>query len=205
MEDASILRLLSPYTTRADSQLCSRIKVYLGLLLAWNRKIALTTITSPDDVIKLHFGESLLAIDAVPVEKGRLADVGSGAGFPGLPLAMALTDLQVTLIESNSKKAAFLSEVIRILELKNALVERNRMEDLDRSAGDFDFISARALGGYQKLADWAKNRLTSSGKIALWLGDEDASEVSCVKHWNWRPPTRIPNSRNRSLLVGALR
>ena len=97
------------------SELCERIRTYISLLLRWNQSISLTTVTNSDEILRFHFGESLFAASAFSLENGRLADVGSGAGFPGLPLAMLLPDLNVTLIESNAKKFTFLSEVVREL------------------------------------------------------------------------------------------
>jgi 16S rRNA (guanine527-N7)-methyltransferase len=202
MNESRIREWLAPYGIRAESQLCERISKYIALLLTWNTKISLTTVTDPEQIVRFHFGESLFVIKGEHVEKGRLADVGSGAGFPGLPLAMALPELHVTLIESNLKKAAFLSEVIRSLDLKTVTVARVRMESFDKSAASFDFIVARALGNYETLAEWAKDRLAPTGKVALWLGDEDASKLSGLKGWTWEHTTKIPNSRNRVILIG---
>jgi len=202
MDDSRIREFLAPYGVNADSQLCERIRKYIELLLAWNRKISLTAVTEPDQIVRFHFGESLFAIKRGHVEKSRLADVGSGAGFPGLPLAMVLPELDVTLIESNSKKTAFLSEVVRRLGLKNVLVWRGRMESLEKSSRPFDFIVARALGDYEGLAQWAKDRLAPSGKLVLWVGEEDASKISALKGWDWETPIPIPNSRNRTILIG---
>lgn len=203
MDDSRIRQLLAPYGIDVDSQLCGRIRKYIDLLIVWNKKISLTTITQPDEIIKFHFGESFFAIKEGHVEKSRLADVGSGAGFPGLPLAMVLPELEVTLIESNSKKAAFLAEAVRQLELKNVAVARDRMEDLTGYSMRFDFVTARALGDYDVLAKWAKKHLMPSGRLVLWIGDQDAVELARLRGWDWKAPVRIPNSRNRSLLIGA--
>lgn len=202
MDDSQIRRLLVPYGIDADSQLCGRISTYIDLLLAWNKKISLTTVTEPSEIVKFHFGESLFAIKGGHVEESRLADVGSGAGFPGLPLAMVRPELEVTLIESNSKKATFLAEVVRSLDIDNALVERGRMQDLGEAIGNFDFVTARALGGYEELAAWAQDRLRTPGKLILWVGDEDAAKISRIAGWDWNAPLIVPNSRNRVLLIG---
>src|ERR1700722_3313945 len=117
---------LRSYGVPVRSGLLEAILTYISILLRWNGKISLTTVTNSIEILRFHFGESLFAAKAVPVENGRLADVGSGAGFPGLPLAMLLPDLDVVLIESNLKKATFLSEVVRTLRLGNAKVWRGR-------------------------------------------------------------------------------
>src|SRR5579862_8916516 len=107
---SEIRALLLPYGFDASIETSGRIGLYVELLLKWNRKIALTTVTDPVEIIKFHFGESIFAISTGPCGKSRLADVGTGAGFPGLALALADSDLQVSLIESNLKKCAFLAE-----------------------------------------------------------------------------------------------
>jgi len=202
MDESRIRECLAPYAVNAELELCEGIRKYIELLLAWNKKISLTTVTDPEQIARFHFGESLFLIKQGGLEKGRLADVGSGAGFPGLPLAMALPELHVILIESNSKKAAFLSEVIRDLYLKNVTVARVRMENFEKSSEPFDFIAARALGNYEALAEWAKGRLTSLGKLVLWVGVDDATRISYMGGWDWERPVPIPDSRNRTILIG---
>src|SRR4029077_264746 len=93
------------------------IQRYLAMLLAWNEKVNLTAIRDPLEVLYRHFCESMYAAAAVPLQAGRLADVGSGGGFPVLALKIAQPELQVFLIESNVKKATFLAEVVRELYL----------------------------------------------------------------------------------------
>src|SRR5271154_7070181 len=147
ISDLQVRRCLDRYGVDVPDGLCASIRTYISMLLKWNSKISLTTVVDPVEILKFHIGESLFAGPAVPVENGRLADVGSGAGFPGLPLAMLLPKLYVVLIESNLKKATFMSEVIRALELRNAKVWRGRVEDMPLGNADrFEFVTARALG-----------------------------------------------------------
>jgi 16S rRNA G527 N7-methylase RsmG len=101
------------------------------------------------------------------------------------------------------KKATFLSECIRELGLVGAEVVRSRFEDLDKRALDFNFITARALGGYEGLIEWAQESLASSGALVLWLGQDDAVELENESSIEWRPPIIIPNSDRRTILVGA--
>jgi 16S rRNA (guanine527-N7)-methyltransferase len=194
--------LLAPYGVAIDAGLHCQIQKYIDLLLLWNQKISLTAIVDIEKILRFHFGESLFARNSVPVEKGRLADVGSGAGFPGLPLAMASPLLQVTLIEANQKKATFLSEVVRALGLPNVEIARSRVENLARRPRAFDFLTARALGHHQDLIEWAESLLADSGKLILWVGREDAESLSRTPGWNWRKAIKIPSSRSRFLLVG---
>jgi 16S rRNA (guanine527-N7)-methyltransferase len=194
---------LHPYGFLPDSVQCEAIRTYISLLLRWNQKISLTTVVDPIEIIRFHFGESLFAAFSVPIEKGRLADVGSGAGFPGLPLCIAVPGLSVTLIESNTKKAAFLAEVVRKLNLKHVDVVRQRMEDLPADLVQFDYITARALGGYKALLASARGRLAKTGKIVLWLGEEESQSMSADTSWIWRDPIHIPGSERRFILIGS--
>jgi 16S rRNA (guanine527-N7)-methyltransferase len=108
LTNLQIERLLRGYGAATSPELTVKFNAYIELLLKWNRKIALTTVTDPEEIVKFHFGESLFATSHYNLENSRLADVGTGAGFPGLALALAIPTLSVTLIESNLKKCAFL-------------------------------------------------------------------------------------------------
>jgi 16S rRNA (guanine527-N7)-methyltransferase len=204
ISDHHIESILSEYGVSADQALCRSIRTYTSLLLRWNRRVALTTVTDPMEILRFHFGESLFAASAVPVEDGRLADIGSGAGFPGLPLRMMRPDLKVVLIEPNSKKATFLSEIIRRLNLDHASVFRGRMEDVRAEEPTFDLITARAVGRHDDLLVWSRAHLRD-GKLVLWLGQEDASIISRLAGWKWTSPLRIPGSIGRYILVGSPR
>src|SRR6266849_1553866 len=141
--DDVIRSCLAPYGVSVSASLCLSIQKYLHLLKIWNRRISLTSIVDTTEILKIHFGESMFAAQAVPIGDGRLADVGSGAGFPGLPLKLLVPDLQVSLIESNSKKAVFLSEAVRTLELGTVEVIRARFHDFKEEVPGFDFIAGR--------------------------------------------------------------
>ena len=204
MDYAGIAKILAPYgVVGAARSLCEQIEAYTDLLLRWNRKISLTAISDPAEIVRFHFGESFFASKVIPIQDGRLADVGSGAGFPGIPLAMVASALKVSLIEPSAKKCAFLAEVARSLNLGNVKVVRSRMETLSADRAGFDFVTARALGNYQSVVPWARNHLTSSGKLVLWLGMDESEVGSHIPSWNWREPIPIPNSRNRVILVGS--
>src|SRR5260370_31622351 len=127
---AVIRRGLREFKLPAYDDQVLQIQQYMKLLLAWNEKISLTAIRDPLEMLYRHFCESMYASISVPVENGRLADVGSGGGFPGLPLKIIQPNLRVFLVESNLKKATFLAEVILELGLKDAQVLVRRYEDL---------------------------------------------------------------------------
>jgi 16S rRNA (guanine527-N7)-methyltransferase len=197
-----ISELLEPYGFTPSKVFGDGVRTYISLLLRWNKRVSLTTVTDPVEITKFHFGESLFAIHSVPIVDGRLADVGSGAGFPGLPLAMANRSIHVTLIESDNKKATFLSEAVRELCLSNVSVFRSGMDDLPISPFGFEFITARAIGQHKDLLKWSSERLSDSGKTLLWLGESDAISLSNYPAWQWDPPIHIPGSKRRFLLAG---
>ena len=203
--DAEIIRVLDPYSIEVTDlgRLCDQIRLYTDLLLRWNRRISLTTITDPLEILRFHFGESLLAIATVPIRHGRLADVGSGAGFPAIPIRMVCKDIALTLIESNRKKAAFLAEVARELGLSDVQIHSERMEDIDDQGLGFDFVTARAVAIDDIFLEWANNHLNPSGTIALWLGRDDSREISRSSSWKWRDPISLPGADRRVILVGS--
>lgn len=204
LDNPAIRKVLAPFGVDASDTLCDNIRAYSELLLRWNQKIALTTVTDPVEVVRFHFGESLFATSLLAPLGGRLADLGSGAGFPGLALKLKIPALQVTLIESNLKKSAFLSEVVRALSLEGVEVYRGRFEDFAGGRDPFDFVTARALGSHNFILNWAAEKLTPDGRIALWLGGEDASTISISKRWLWRPAQLLPESKNRYIVIGTL-
>ena len=195
---------LRPYAISLDSDQCAAIRLYVSLLLRWNQKISLTTVVDPLKILRFHFGESFFAACSVPLEKGRLADVGSGSGFPGLALGIVLPDMSITLIESNSKKAAFLAELARVLKLRLDVI-RQRFQEIPAKLGRFDYVTARALGDYEDLLAWAHGRINNTGGIILWLGEDEGARISAEPSFIWRKPLLIPGSTRRFILVGAPR
>lgn len=205
ISDQLIDRTLKDYGISGNSFMRTGIQKYISLLLRWNERISLTTITDPVDILRFHFGESMFAASVIPIRNSRLADVGSGPGFPGLPLKILVPSLDLVLIESNAKKASFLSECLRELDLDGVEVVRSRFEDLDDVGPGFDFITARALGGYRDLIEWAQKSLASSGELVLWLGQDDAVILQKDSSIGWRSLVSIPNSDRRVILVGTRR
>src|ERR1700751_3632471 len=122
LSDSDIATLLSPFGARLFADQMSKVREYIRILLKWNELISLTSITDPAEIVARHFGESMFLNSILPVENGRLADVGSGSGFPGLALKILCPDLHVVLIDSNKRKCAFMSEVLRSLKLERVEV-----------------------------------------------------------------------------------
>ena len=195
---------LSPFTARVhvSNVEMEKIREYVELLATWNRTISLTAIDDKMEVVARHFGESIFAASAVPIRSGRLADVGTGAGFPGLPLKIVAEGMSVVLLEPNLKKCAFLNEVKLKLGLNDVEVARSRYEDYRFGGSSFDFVCARALGDYRRLLRSARTMLAPSGQVVLWLGEEDSILVGRTIGWSWDLPIRIPESNKRVIQVG---
>jgi 16S rRNA (guanine527-N7)-methyltransferase len=198
----TIRRALGEFQIIANDSQALQIQQYTNILLAWNEKMNLTAIRDPLEVLNRHFCECMFAASAVPLEHGRLADVGSGAGFPGLPLKIIRPDLQVILIESNIKKATFLAEVIRDLGLMDARVLVSRYEELGEEVAPLDFACSRALGEFAPFLEWAHSERVAAKQVILWIGAGDLPEIQKIRTWEWREPIRVPHSLRRLLLVG---
>jgi 16S rRNA (guanine527-N7)-methyltransferase len=199
---AVIRRALGEFKLPAYDDQVLQIQQYIKILLTWNEKINLTAIRDPLEILYRHFCESMYAADVLPLEKGRLADVGSGAGFPGLPLKILRPDLQVFLVESNIKKVTFLAEVIRELGLTGTQVLSRRYEELGEEVAPLDYVCSRALGEFPAFLDWASSQQIAAKQVILWIGARDLSEIEKISTWDWREPIQVPNSLQRLLLVG---
>ena len=203
LSNDTISRIFQPYGITAPVRLCDQIRAYIDLLLRWNQRTSLTTVTDPEGILRFHFGESLLAVSAVPIRHGRLADVGSGAGFPAVPIRMVCEGLSIILIESNQKKATFLAEVARELQLQNVEVRRSRMEDVSFGDEPVDFVTARAVRIDDEFLAWSQRSLSPAGSLILWLGEDHGSKIHERPGWKWADPIRIPQSERRVILHGA--
>lgn len=198
----TIRRALGEFQLQANDQQIIYIQRYMELLLVWNEKINLTAIRDPLEILYRHFCESMYAVVAVPVENGRLADVGSGAGFPGIPLKIMRPDVQVFLIESNMKKATFLAEVLRNIELPDTRVLVSRYEELGEEAAPLDYVCSRALGDFEPFLAWAASQPIAAKQVILWIGGRDLDQARSGSAWEWREPIAVPHSLRRYLLVG---
>lgn len=203
-----IAELLAPFIGSAalsDSQLDS-IQAYLDLLLRWNAKLNLTSIRDAEEVITRHFGESLFAAKQLfPAGDSHetAIDVGSGAGFPGLPLKLWSPSLDLTLIESNQRKATFLREVVRTLNFSSVSVLSERAESVSLSA---DLVTFRAVERFERILPIAFSLVKPHGRIAILVGSEQvAIATSTLSSTDWKAPTPIPLSKSRTLLVGKRR
>ena len=198
----TIRRALGEFQITVNDSQVLQIQQYMSILLTWNEKINLTAIREPLEILNRHFCECMYTASAVPVEDGRLADVGSGGGFPGLPLKIIRPELQVMLIESNIKKATFLAEAIRDLGLADARVLVGRYEELGEEIAPLDFVCSRALGEFAPFLEWAHSENVGAKQVILWIGARDLPEIQKIQTWDWREPIPVPHSLRRLLLVG---
>ena len=166
------------------------LEAHYQLLLRWNRTLNLTSIKRMEEAVERHYCESLFLGTHLPQGHLRIADIGSGAGFPGFPTAVLRPDCSVTLIESHQRKAVFLREASR--NQPNVRVLARRAEDVDEQ---FDWAISRAVS-YADLAPFLKNLAPS---VDLLTGGEEAPEgIGFV----WQSPIPVPWGRQRFLRIG---
>ena len=159
---ARLRELLAPFHATLTPGLLDQLGIYLDLLVRWNDRTNLTAIRDPEQMVTRHFGESLFAAAHLPAGK-TLLDIGSGAGFPGLPVQLARPALRVTLAESQGKKASFLREVIRTLQLPTEVWSR-RVEDLPPERR-FDLVTLRAVDRPGLALEAARLRVSPGGTL----------------------------------------
>ncbi|WP_158792940.1 16S rRNA (guanine(527)-N(7))-methyltransferase RsmG [Granulicella sp. L60] len=198
LSESVITGLLAPYLDAnpapkpVNPDLYTKLSLYLDLLLKWNARTNLTAIREPQEIVRRHFGESLFAglhLDACPT----LLDFGSGAGFPGLPIAILRPDIAVTVAESQNKKSTFLREVVRTLGLQ-VNVWTSRVEDMSPTR-QFDTVALRAVDNMTAALTAAHPR----AKHHLLLLTGAIPELP----QGFEPPRSmpIPNSENSFLLI----
>ena len=201
LDTANIARLLQPFI-QLDEMRLAAISKYIDLLLKWNARINLTAIRVPEEIVERHFGESLFAAKHILAQRPvqTAIDLGSGAGFPGVPLALLAPEVEVTLIESNQKKSTFLKELIHLLGLRNARVFSGRAENYSGSA---DLVTLRAVEKFEQALPLSQSLLSPGGRLALMIG---ASQVdlarTLLQDIQWQDPLAIPSGHSRVLLVG---
>ncbi|MBL7481697.1 16S rRNA (guanine(527)-N(7))-methyltransferase RsmG [Legionella bononiensis] len=145
------------------NSLCDSLWHYLLLLKKWNSAYNLTAVRDPESMISRHLLDSLAII---PWIKGnRILDVGTGAGLPGIPLAIAKPDIQFVLLDSNGKKIRFLNEVKRQLDLKNLEIVQFRVENYHPAQG-FDTVTSRAFSSLEQMIYWTQHLIAKNG---IWL------------------------------------
>lgn len=158
-----LAREFAPYGSLTPAQL-DQCEAHYSLLLKWNARLNLTRIESVEEAARLHYCESLFLGQKLPAGHLRIVDIGSGAGFPGIPIAMLRPECTVTLVESHQRKAVFLNEAIR--NLTNAKVVTDRAENLKEG---FDWLVSRAV------SPRSISKLQLSNNLAMLVGTGEAS------------------------------
>jgi 16S rRNA (guanine527-N7)-methyltransferase len=195
-------KLLKPFVSTALSEAQLRqLERYLDLLVKWNAKMSLTAVRDPEQIVRRHFGESLFTAEKLNgSHASSLIDVGSGAGFPGLPIKIVNPELHVTLVEAQQKKAVFLREVVRALGLENVTVHCGRAEEF---GGKADIVTLRAVEKFESVLPIAASLVGQNGRLALLIGASQAELASRIlPQAEWQPPLAVPASRARILLIG---
>jgi 16S rRNA (guanine527-N7)-methyltransferase len=196
LSESAIADLLVPYLSEIPATLLPRLSTYLDLLLKWNARTNLTAIRDPEEIVRRHFGESLFAGRHLDPDTASLLDFGSGAGFPGLPIALLRPDIQVTLAESQNKKAAFLREAVRTLSLPTE-VWPGRVESMP-AARQFHTVALRAVDNMTAAIAAAAPRATH--QLLLLAGSIPALPTG----FSLKPSLPMPNS-TATLLLCAIR
>ncbi len=180
----SAIRVLSPLEISALYQ-------HYELLVRWNTVLNLTSIRRLEDAVVRHYCESLFVADRLPAESVSVLDVGSGAGFPGIPMAVLRPYCRFVLGESHRRKAVFLREATR--GYANLRVESRRAEDI---VGGFDWVVSRAVR-------WDRVLPLVQTSVALLLGREDADAVKLAPGFHWLADVALPWGHGKFLVLGA--
>jgi 16S rRNA (guanine527-N7)-methyltransferase len=230
MDSARIAALLQPFLNGPlPESTLAQISIYIDLLLRWNARINLTAVRDEEHIVTRHFGESLfLARHLFPVQgraplpqvEGRLPaaptdlaearalDIGSGAGFPALPLKLWAPTIQLVMVESNHKKATFLREVARSLTLTDINVMTERAEALADRLGPafppFDLVTFRAVERFEAVLPLAERFLALHGRLAVLVGSSQALALpSLLPGLRWLSPIPLPESESRVAAIAS--
>ena len=181
---------ISPVTELSVSQI-HQLENHYNRLIKWNKVLNLTSLHGAEEIVERHYCESIFLAVHLPVGGLIVADVGSGAGFPGVPVAILRPDCQVSLIESHQRKSVFLREATR--ELKNVQVLPERVENVNAR---FDWVISRAV----RLSDIEKPVAGLSARLAI-LGTKQPP----TPRFTWNTPVQLPWGHQRYLWLGTLR
>ncbi|QNP39516.1 16S rRNA (guanine(527)-N(7))-methyltransferase RsmG [Lysobacter solisilvae (ex Woo and Kim 2020)] len=189
-----------------DPAYATPLLAYLALLARWNQTYNLTAVRDPQEMVGKHLLDSLAMhpfVDALAARGGSLADLGTGPGLPGIPLAIVKPGLKVTLVESNGKKARFLREAVRQLGLKDVRVAEARIEAV-AEPGAFDAITARALATLPLILELGGHLLKPDGTLLAMKGVYPAEEIAALPAgWTVAAshPLRVPGVTGERHLI----
>jgi len=186
-----------------DPEKSRRFEAYLSLILRWNSRTSLTSVRDVDGILTRHFIESIACARALPAGISNLLDFGSGAGLPGIPIALCRPEIAVTLSESQGKKAAFLQEAVRVLGIA-VQVHAGRAETL---RPEFDCVVLRAVDRMAEAVAAAAGLTKPRGWLALMTGTKQLAELKGAAgvDYSWKEPETLPFSAERILALGMRR
>ena len=181
MTESIILSKLELLDLPADPDKAHQLLTYLQMLLEWNKSMDLTAVTDKEEVLDRHFLDSLILLKHPEYLKGPVLDLGTGAGFPGLPLAIFRPDLSFTLADAQNKRLKFLEAVIAALELENVTLVHSRAEDMGRSPAfreTFGTCVARAVASLPVLCEYLLPMVSVGGCSVCWKGPSVLDEMT---------------------------
>jgi 16S rRNA (guanine527-N7)-methyltransferase len=183
-----------------DAETAARFESYLSLFVRWNERLNLSAIRDEEGILSRHFIESITVAHALPGSIRTLLDFGSGAGLPGIPIALCRPEIAVTLAESQSKKAAFLQEALRVLGI-GAKVHAHRAEVL-RTV--FDCVTLRAVDKMPEAVAAAMKLVAPDGWLALMTTGVELGSLKAAAgtEISWSEPKELPFGNNRILALG---
>lgn len=155
----------------------TNLKIYASLLQEWNSKINLTSIVDEQGIIEKHFLDSMLPTKIFDFHKSNLCDLGTGAGFPGMVLAILFPELKVTLVDSTSKKFLFLEEVKKQCSVKNVSFHAGRAEEMKTFRGHFDIVTARGFSALPNVLELGIPLLKVGGTLISYKGERGKEEL----------------------------
>jgi 16S rRNA (guanine527-N7)-methyltransferase len=175
-----------------------KFRAYLELLLRWNQQLSLTAVREPDQIIQRHFVECAFVAGQLPRDITDLLDYGSGAGLPGIPVAICRPEISVTLAEAHGKKASFLREVLRVLDIRGEVYD-GRVETMPERR--FDAVTMRAVEKMELAVPLALQRVK---RYLVLLTTERSGHArgTVVPDLEWLEPISIPNTKQMVLEIG---
>lgn len=183
-----------------DEATAARFEDYISLILRWNARTNLTAIRDDEGVLSRHIIESIEVVSILPAEITSLLDFGSGAGLPGIPIALCQPEIAVTLAESQGKKAAFLREAVRSLGLSSR-VHADRAETLKEQ---FDCVAMRAVDRMAEAVAVARGLVKPGGWLALMTseGELERLKTAAGTEFCWLLPKSLSGSERRLAVLG---
>lgn len=160
-------------------EMADQLLAYQALMIKWNRTYNLTAIRDPEEMLVHHLLDSLVVAPLLPHGPMTLADVGSGGGLPGIPLAIARPEIQVTLIETSSKKSAFQQQVKIELGLSNVSIYSGRVEDY-KPKSSFDIVISRAFAEIRDFVNWSGDLAKPEGRLYAMKGQYPEAEIAAL-------------------------